>query len=292
MMDQSKEEVDVFDFLEKDSPENTHRLFWAELYDRLIETEARSIYSIMEKASFRPGQAIYRQGAFSRNLYFFEQGQAKHIFTHHGRDVFIKKVKAGSIAGECNFFDGGCCTTTLVAMDPVKVRVMSAVRLKEEIRYYDVLEGRLRSFCAKEEKILDLLNRNAQDRRHHNRLSLKGSVLIMDVDRVAGLNVKSLKGEIKDVSSGGMAVVVKLVKKDQAQALLGNSFKVLFNLPPKMTAIERTCQVLGVRWQEDEGASLEDRNKYMLNIKFSEPVATAIITECTRHVKMFNNIHR
>ena len=290
MISTNEKEPDIFDVLEKNSPENKHRVFWADLYDKLLDDEARSIDSIMEKVTYRPGQVIYSQGVFDRNLYFLEVGQAKHIYTHYGQEVFIKKIQPGSVAGGDHFFDGGCCTTSLVAIDPVKVRFMSAERLANEICCYDVLKGRLKNFCAKEVKIRDLLNRNAQDRRQHNRYGLQGPILIKDIDGVAGLDARTLKGGARNLSCGGMAVEVELERSDQAQALLRNNLKVRFNLPPHMTAIvERICQVLRIRNKEESVVSPEGKKRYLLNMKFNEQLTGDIIAEYARYFKMINS---
>ncbi len=292
MIKTDEKEADIFEVLEKNSPENKHRFFWSELYDKLLDDEARNVDSIMEQVTYRPGQVIYSQGSFERNLYFLEVGQAKHIYTHYGKEVFINKIQPGNIAGEDNFFDGGCCTTTLVAIDPVSVRFMSAERLVNEICCYDVLKGRLKNFCSKEVKIQDLLNRNAQDRRQHNRYGLQGPILIKDVDDVVGLDAKTLRGGARNLSCGGMSVEVELEQKDQAQALLRNNFKVRFNLPPNMTAIiDRICQVLRIKSKEDSAVSPEGKKRYIMNMKFNEPLAGNMIAEYARYFEMINNSH-
>lgn len=285
-MHSSFEEADLSDFSEeKPTVKKKHRVFWAELYDRLTDYEANSLDSVMDRASFRPGQIIYKQGGINRNLYLFELGQAKHIYTQHGRETFIKKIKPGNIAGEDNFFHDSCCTTTLIAIDKVIVRFTSADRLKEAIDAYDGLEEKIKAFCAREVKICDLLKRNAQDRRQHQRVPFQGPILIKPVDTSLAAPAKSLRGEIRDVSCGGMAVVVKLDDRQQAQALLGNNFKARFNLPPNMNAIERIGQVLGVSRQEENAADQERQNNYSINLKFIEPVPEESISEYARYVK-------
>jgi CRP-like cAMP-binding protein len=280
-------EDDFFDFTEKRPPANTHRLFWKALYNTLSDDEADAIDSATIKAVFRPGQEIIRQGEFNRSLFLLERGQAKHIFAHYGREMFIKKVKPGNIIGEEYFFDGGCCTTSLVAMEPVKVRILSEKKLRE-IRYYDDLEGRLKDFCSGEISIQTLLNQNAQDRRQNNRLPMKGLALIKDVEGMAVLGSTTLKGEARDISCGGIAVKVKLAGSYEAQLLLGHNFKIRFNLPPNMTVIDRAGQVLGGKALEDSDLSPGDEQKYLLNIRFAEPLEPGILTEYTDYVKMIS----
>ncbi len=287
----TEDESDIFDFLEKQSSEGKKPDgLWSDLYDRLTAYEANALDKVMEKASFLPGQVIFRQGAVSSNLYFFETGSAKHIFTHHGRETFIKKIQAGNIAGEDNFFHVGICTTTLIAIDRARVLFLSLDRLKEETDVYDSLIEQLRIFCAREEKIRDLLHRNAQDRRHHQRVSLQGSTLIKPADNSSPSIEKSLRGEIRDISSGGMAVVVKLDAIENAQALLGNKFKVRFSLPPNMNIIERVGQVLGFSCQDGGVPLTECQKSYSLNIKFTELVEAESIREYANYLKRTTDV--
>jgi CRP-like cAMP-binding protein len=285
----NEDESDFFEFHGVKSSKNKHRIFWKALYNLLSDDEAQAIDNVMGKAVFRPGQVIFKQGEFNKDLYLFERGQAKHIFNNHGRETFIKKIQPGSLAGEDNFFDGCCCTTTLVAIEPVKVRILSAKRLKQETGYYADLEGRLKDFCSRETNINTILSQNSQDRRQQMRVPLKGLILIRDDEGMKVLNSTSLRGEARDISCGGMAIDVQLAGSYQAQELLGNNFKVRFNLPPDMTSIERICLVLGAKHQDDSIASSQTTKRYLLNMKFTEPVKESIINEYARYVKILNN---
>lgn len=285
MNNSPEDETDIFDFLEEQSFGKKKPVgLWAEFYDRLTGYEARALDEVLETASFRPGQAIFKQGSLNRNLYFFESGSAKHIFNQYGREVFIKKILAGNIAGEENFFHAGYCTTTLIVIAPARVLFLSIDRLKEETDVYDSLMEKLRVFCAREEKVRDLLHKNAQDRRVYQRVSMEGSILIKAADDSSLSIVKSLRGEILDVSSGGMAVVIKLEGVEQAHALLGNNFKMRFNLPPSMNAIERIGKILGFSCRDDLPLT-ECQKNYTLNIRFAEPVPEESIMEYARYVK-------
>ena len=243
----------------------------------------------MTKAVFRPGEEIFRQGEFDRSLYLLERGHAKHIFSHYGREMFIKKVKPGNIIGEDNFFEGGCCTTTLIAMEPVKVRIISEKKLKN-IGYFDDLEGRLRELCRKEVSINSLLSQNAQDRRQEKRLPMKGLALIKDLEGMAVLNSTTLKGDVRDISSGGVAIKIKLDGgMYQAQLLLGHRFKVRFNLPPNMVVVDQEGQVLGSKPYDDPDAlPTENDQQFLLNIRFSEPLESQTISEYSLYVKMLS----
>jgi CRP-like cAMP-binding protein len=291
-MSPSEKEPDIFADLKPKSPANQHRTLWSALYDLLNDDEAHAIDSVMEKAVFHPGSAIYSQGEFKRDLFLIERGQAKHIFRNHGRESFIKKIQPGSVAGDDTFFDGGCCTTTLVAIEPVRIRILSAKRLKQQTGIYADLEGRLKDFCSREASVQTLLSQNALDRRQQQRVPLKGLILIRDDEGMKVLNSTSLKGEARDISCGGMAINVQLAGSYQAQELLGNNFKVRFNLPPDMTSIVRVCQVLGARCQEDNIATPQDTKEYLLNMKFNEPVGESIIKEYARYAILLNKDHR
>lgn len=260
-----------------------HLEVWSGLYERLIDHESRGLYNAMEEASFRPGQVVYSEGAMNSNLYFIDSGQAKHIYTRHGREIFIKKIMAGNVAGEESFFNASCCTTTLVATNQVKVHFLSYDRLKDETKEVcDVLAGKLQDFCARGEKIQDMLKGNAQDRRKFMRVPFKGSVLIKHPEIQAA---KSLKGEMIDVSSGGISFSIEANSKEQAQMLLGRTLSLRFNLPPQMQEVERVGLVLAVR---NCATSVHDSEQYSVHLEFDDNLPEKHIRQTNNYARMIN----
>lgn len=260
---------------------------WSGLYDKLTVDEANSLFNETQEVVFRPGQKIFEQGIRSHNLYFISAGQAKHLYTQGDREMFIKRVGPGNIAGEDTFFDASLCTSTLVAIDRVKANFISNEALRQWQVNAPQLEGKLKTFCAKEEKINDLLKRNAMDRRTQRRVVFPGRVLIKVVNS-SGLPVgNTMQGKIGDVSIGGASFFIKAADREHAQMLLGNKLHLRFNMPPNMIEFERIGLALGVKHHDDAVNSLE---KYSVHIKFDRKLSDKDITETERFLKLTGRV--
>lgn len=263
-----------------------HRVLWDAMYDQLTADEARAVYGAMEKAVFRPGQVIYRQGVINGNLYFFESGQGKHTFMQNDREMFIRKVRVGEIAGEDNFFDAGCSTTTLVAVDQTEVRFLPGECLSDFEARFPGLEQKLRIFCSGYVKIGALLTKNAQDRRVCQRIPLSGLVLIKLGDESGELLGRTLRGNLGDISRGGISAFISLDSRQQAQVLLGSWVDLRFHLPPDMQLVKQSACVLGVRQLSFDNEASGRQDRYSVHLQFAELLAEKTIGEMARHLKI------
>jgi len=266
-----------------------HMEVWAALYDQLSVDEANTMFTEMQEVVFRPAQVIFEQGARNQNLYFIDSGQAKHLFTHGDREMFIKRVAAGNVAGEENFFDATLCTSTLVAIDKVKSHFISNEVLSQWRTSTPELEGKLRNFCAREEKIQDLMKRNSMDRRSQRRVVFPGRILIKVVNSEGMPVGKTMQGKIGDVSLGGVSFFIKAADREHAQMLLGNRLYLRFNMPPNMSEFEKIGLALGVKNHLEAADSLE---QFSVHIKFDESLNEKDISETERYLKLTGRITR
>jgi CRP-like cAMP-binding protein len=260
---------------------------WSALYDQLNLDEANALFNETHEVIFRPGQKIFEQGIKSNNLYFINAGQAKHLYTQGDREMFIKRVGPGNVAGEENFFDGSHCTSTLVAIDRVKANYVTRDSLLHWRTTVPQLGAKLKNFCAKEERINDLLKRNSMDRRVQRRVVFPGRVLIKVVD-AAGVPVgKTMQGKIGDVSIGGVSFFIKAADREHAQMLLGNKLYLRFNMPPNMVEFERIGLALGVK--HHPGAT-DDLEKFSVHIKFDRWLSDKDIIETERFLRLTGKV--
>ena len=260
---------------------------WSGLYDQLTTDEANALFNESHEVTFRPGQKIFEQGVRSHNLYFINSGQAKHLYTQGDREMFIKRIVPGNVAGEDTFFDASLCTSTLVAIDRVKANFISGEALQHWRTTVPHLEEKLKAFCAKEVKVNDLLKKNAMDRRTQRRVVFPGRVLIKVVDG-AGVPVgKTMQGKIGDVSTGGASFFIKAADREHAQMLLGNKLHLRFNMPPNMAEFERIGLALGVKHHADAKDSLE---RFSVHIKFDRKLSDKDISETERFLKLTGKV--
>lgn len=264
-----------------------HMQIWADLYDRLDIDEANALFNETHEVVFRPGQKIFEQGVKSHNLYFINAGQAKHLYTQGNRELFIKRVAPGNIAGEETFFGTGLCTSTLVAIDRVKANFISNESLPHWRVTVPHLEAKLKAYCAREEKVTDLLKKNSLDRRIQRRVVFPGRALIKAVNANGEPVGRTMQGKIGDVSVGGISLYINTADRDHAQMLLGNKLHLRFNMPPNMAEFERIGLALGVKHLDDAQNNSE---KYSVHIKFDRRLSDKDINETERFLRLTNKV--
>jgi CRP-like cAMP-binding protein len=265
-----------------------HMEIWSALYDQLSVDEANILFTEMHEVVFRPGQVIFEQGARNNNLYFIDAGQAKHLYTQGRREMFIKRVVAGNIAGEETFFDANLCTSTLVAIDKVKAKFLSGDALNNWKHLAPRLEAKLRAFCAGEVKINDLLKKNSMDRRTQRRVVFPGRILIKVVSAEGVPVGRTIQGVIGDVSTGGVSFFIRAGNREQAQMLLGNKLYLRFSVPPNMTVFERIGLAMGVRHQ----VTAAGEEQFSVHVKFDQGLNEQDIRETERYLKLTGKVAR
>ncbi|MFO7606826.1 MAG: cyclic nucleotide-binding domain-containing protein [Desulfurivibrionaceae bacterium] len=261
----------------------SHRKVWAELYDILTNEESRAMQNELREATFEPGQTIFAQGQKNSNLYFIDAGQAKHLYNQEHREIFISKISAGSVANETSFFDAALSTTSLVAINQVTVHFLPAITLLSWEGYLPALESKLRDFCGRDVKIPELLKKNSLDRRIQRRISLPGRILLKAIDAEGTLVGNTIRGDLADVSLGGVSVFIQTPTREQALMLLGHNLHLRFNMPPDMNEIAQIGTVLGVR---RHAAAFETKERYSVHLRFSEILPEKAIVEAERFIKM------
>ena len=276
---------DIIDSIKMKPTDSSHMEVWAELYERLVVDEANALYNELEEVSYHGGQTIFEQGSKNSSLYFIDSGVAKYTFTEGKREMFIKKIGPGSIAGADTFFDVGNNTCSLIAIDRVKIRFLPTEALHRWEGTIPGLEAKLRDYSSREEQVYDLMKKNSMDRRKQRRVLLPGRILIKIMNGDGQPVGKTLRGDMGDVSVGGISFYVQANSRKQAQMLLGHDLFLRFNMPPNMKEVERVGMVLGVRQQTD---AYEHKDKYSIHIKFSEGLAENSIREAGKFLKMLD----
>jgi CRP-like cAMP-binding protein len=280
---------EIIDSIKMKPADSSHMEIWSELYERLTVDEANALYNEMDEVTYNAGQTIFEQGGENSNLYFIDSGVAKYLFTEGKREMFIKKINPGTIAGTDTFFEVGKTTCSLVAIDRVKVRCLPSETLLRWEGTLPALEPKLRDFCSREEQVYELLKKNSMDRRKQLRVLLPGRILIKLVNNDGKPVGKTLRGDTGDVSVGGISFYIQVNNRKQAKMLLGHDLFLRFNMPPNMKQVERIGMVLGVR-QQQSGDTYEGqkRDRYSIHIKFGEMLAETSIREAAKYLKMLD----
>jgi len=207
------------------------REIWSELFGLLSPDEVNALYHDTERAVYDSDQIIYNQGQFNANLYLIHHGSAKMVYRQGKREFLLKTLGSGSVAGEDTFFSMAMCTTSLIALSKVTLSFLRHDVLKGWEKDFPALESRLKDYCNKFKKVHELIKNQGLERRKYKRISLSGKAAMQVMDASEAPVGKPVKGELSDLSIGGVCFLIKASGHDSARLLLGRKIKTKFLLP-------------------------------------------------------------
>lgn len=198
---------------------------WSLLLKKLNRVEFSAIYHELQERSFTPEEIIVRQGDKNDELYFINQGSVKISYTRDEREIFVSTLNSGQIIGE-NFFDASFWTVTLTALTPVNLSVLRWDSFRRWQDEYPGLESKLQSFYRQCNMTDQLLEKKGLDRRGHERTRLSRKIQIQLTDQKNKPIGRGFRGELADISTGGLAFLIRISKKENARLLLGRTMRI------------------------------------------------------------------
>ncbi len=254
-----------------DSIDQNHRNIWAGLYKTLTTEEANALYYSMKESEYSLNEPIFQQGDTNSNLYFINQGKCKQFYSQDGREILLRTLSPGHIAGDDTFFADAVCTTSLIALSKVKLSYLEKDVTKKWGEEFPGLEANLYEYCLRFDKVQDLLKKKALDRRNQIRVKISGKAVILILSTSGSPVGNVFKGLLSDISSGGLSFFLKITKKETARLLLGRTLniKCAFHIGDNELKLERNGTVVGVR--------LQTFSDYSIHVKFDEMLSEKVV---------------
>ncbi len=198
---------------------------WSSLLEKLNDVEFSAIYHELQERTFAPEEIIVRQGDKNDELYFINQGSLKISYNKDGRDIFVSSMNSGQIIGE-NFFDASFWTVTLTALTSVKISVLKLDSFRRWQEEYPGLEAKLQSFYKQCDMTRKLIDKKGLDRRQYERTRLSRKIQIQLTDHNNKPIGRGFRGELADISEGGLAFLIRISKKENTRLLLGRTMRI------------------------------------------------------------------
>ncbi len=219
---------------------------WAHLIDLLTPEEFSTIYHAMEERSFHTEEVIVNQGAQNDELFFINRGSVKLWYVKDAREILIKELHRGEIAGE-NFFNPSFWTLSISASSACTLSVLKLSDFELWKEKLPGLESKLRDFYNKFNDISAVLKQKKQDRRKYNRFTLNPRVLIQIINKSGQPIGKGFRGEMADISHGGLSFISRITKKENCRLLLGRYLKIIIPLGEANHSLDISGQVIAVQ---------------------------------------------
>ena len=234
------------------SLDTKHRDVWAELYNKLSANESNALYYETEKKVFKAGEAIIEQGQIGNQMFFINKGKVKAVFSRENKEVLLTILGAGDFFGNDQFFSATVSTVSIIAQENVNVSCLKNTIISKWKTDAPALESKLADYCQKREKIKKAVEDKGMDRREHIRIPLSVNLAFRFIDATGTKNNKAYKGEISDISNGGLSFFIKTSKPDAIRMMLGRRLAV--SIPVKQKSgqdivIEKAGQVSAVQSQ-------------------------------------------
>jgi CRP-like cAMP-binding protein len=225
-----------------------HMQIWSKLYDMLDTEEKNELFYSMQDLILGVNQTVFSQGKLNTNLYFINQGQLKMIYQDKAGDVLLYTLGPGQLAGQENFFSTTVCTTSLISLSNVNLKYIAKDSLLKWKKEVPALEQKLSDFCAGFPSATALLKSKKMDRRALKRVKLSGKGQIQLLNRSGEPIGKSFKGELSDISVGGLSFEIRISKEETARLLLGRRISIAFNISKRRPGqmIDRSGIIVGV----------------------------------------------
>ncbi len=257
-----------------ESVDREHLEIWSGLYDSLSTAEGNALYYSMKSKMFQAGEPIMEQGKLNSRLYFINKGEVKALFNQNGKENLIKLLGVGDIMGQEPFFSATVCTVSIVALSSVKTMYLEIDVLKKWKNEVPALESKLYDYSFKNDLVKKELESKNIDRRSDKRVNLSGTVLFQLLDKSGNPLGKGYKGELSDLSAGGISFIIKSSKKETVRMLLGRRLKVSFKLPMKHNAYHNIEQLMTVI-----AAQPQVFDDYSIHLKFDTKWAQKMIED-------------
>ncbi len=243
-----------------------HLEVWSGLYDVLTTEEFSTLYHSLEHRHFDNEQLIVSQGELQASLFFINSGTVKLFFRDEGSDVLVKTMIPGEILGAGSFFNASVWTISAVALGSSDISVLPLENLERWQENYPALESKLNDFCSKFERVDQFFKKADKDRRKYKRTKVSGritAILIESDGRDAGVRTK---GEISDISAGGVSFYIRISKKENARILLGRGVRILLPGNDAAGTPGHPGIIMAVRGYH----AME--NEYSVHVRFDSPL--------------------
>ncbi len=236
---------------------------WSDLLDELTSEEFSAIYHELENRSLQAEELVVGQGADNDELFFINYGEIKAFYKQDGREVFIKGLLGGEIAGE-NFFDASLWTISLRALTPSQISILKRSSFNRWQEAFPGLVDKLKAFYDRSNNIHNLLDRKGLNRRIYERYQLSREAAFQMTDAKGNPIGQGFKGKLLNISKGGLALQIR-TKQESGRVLLGRKMQITIPTGGKIAQLQVIGLVLAIH-------QVTGKNECIVHFRFVKPL--------------------
>ena len=240
-----------------------HLKIWKGLVDLLTPEEFSALYYAMELKHFGNGEMIASQGGAESMLVLINSGRVQIQAVNKGLVVPLKFKEAGDIIGADTLFEASVWTVNVKSLG-TELFLLKRGDLDGLQEEHPSLESKLSHFCSGFQSTSSLLKEVRKNRREHERKRLAGRLSFALLDQDGEETGIVAKGDLLDISKGGVAFAIHSSQKKNAVSLFGRNIRVSINAGLATGLLTRNGVVRAVRDMDLIG------NEYSLHIQFDQ----------------------
>jgi hypothetical protein len=198
-----------------------HIEIWSALYEKMTTEEFTALYHTMKHQTYNPEEMIVKTGETDPSLYFVNSGLVRLSCMCGNKETFLKRLQPGEILGVGQFFSVSVWTVSLTAQSLAQIHVLERERFITLKNTFPDLETKLHDVCLQYDIVPALLRMTGSDRREYARYAISLIIDNMLLDPYGNKGQRSVKGEMIDISRGGLSFSIRISKSENAKLLLG-----------------------------------------------------------------------
>ncbi len=211
---------------EKSSSITGHHLeIWNKLYEDMTTEEFNAFYFSMRNERYNGDEVVVNSGETDPCLYFINSGIVRMTCQCGDKETFLKRLQPGDVAGVEQFFSSSVWTVSLIAQNLVRLQVLGKNKFNALTKEFPDIESKIRDFCVLYETIPELIRMSGNDRREFARYEVSVLVSSILLDPYGSKGKRAFKGEMIDISRGGLSFYIRVSKKENVKLLLGKQIQ-------------------------------------------------------------------
>ena len=249
-----------------------YRAVWSKLAAVLSTEEFSSLHHAMVHEHYNNGDAVVDQGQFISTLFFVDRGRVQLFSASHGGEYALKVLEAGDIFGAETFFDISTWTMSARSLG-ADISLLTWDRLLKLKDNTPALRTKLMDYCSQFKLTNISFDKPGTTRRHFERVKVTGKVAVSLSNKLDKESFFGTKGNLVDISRGGLAFSLRFSKKKNAVALLGQDVGVTVQTDLSPHSVQRTGVVKAVQCHDFVG------NDYTIHLEFQKTLSSAEVAE-------------
>ncbi len=250
------------------SIDKDHLETWFGFYDVLTTEEFNALYFSFVHKKYVSEEVIIKQGTIRPSLFFINSGRVKLYYIEDGAETLVKICGRGEIIGISSFFSASVWTINVAALGYTELSILDLDKTAKWQKDYPALESKLNDFCIKFDDLKDFFQRTGKDRREDERTILTGRITATVLDWHGKDTGITSRGDLTDISVGGVSFFVHISQKQNARLLLGRNVRVAF--PTESVALGKPFRVDGVIVAVFSHRVMH--NEYSAHVRFNKPL--------------------